>query len=103
MYQAYENQYANRDSLYECHNYLVKVSLQFILNEFCYNLVCSLFPKTILSTFIGESWDAVKLKPPHPLPPTPSVIHYWPFQGGTFTVVLFVNCYVVFHFLMFFF
>ena len=31
------------------------------------------------------------------------LIHYLPFQSGTFDVVLFANCYVVFHFLMFFF
>ena len=41
------------------------------------------------------------LSPPSPLPPT--VIHYWPFQSSTFIVALFVYCYVVFHFLMFFF
>ena len=29
------------------------------------------------------------------------VIHYWSLQGGTFIVVRFVNCYVVFHFLKF--
>ena len=34
---------------------------------------------------------------------SPSVIHYWPFQGGTFIVLLFVACYVVFNFLLFFF
>ena len=33
----------------------------------------------------------------------PWVIHYWPFRGGTIIVVLFVKCYVVFHFLMFYF
>ena len=33
----------------------------------------------------------------------PQIIHYWPFQGGTFIVVLFGNIYVVFHFLTFFF
>ena len=31
------------------------------------------------------------------------IIHYWPFQGGSFIVILFVNCYVAFHFLMLFF
>ena len=43
----------------------------------------------------GEVWDPVSL--------SPLVIHYWPFQGGTFTMALFVDCYVVFRFLMFFF
>ena len=50
-----------------------------------------------------EVWDPVKLVKA-PLPSSP-VIHYWPFQGGTFIVVLFFhNCYVVFHIslLMFF-
>ena len=41
----------------------------------------------------GDGWDPVKS----------SVIQFWPFQGGDFTVVRFANCYVVFHFLMFFF
>ena len=31
--------------------------------------------------------------------PHPRLIHYWPFRGGTFSVVLFVKCCVVFHFL----
>ena len=39
-----------------------------------------------------EGWDPVKLAS---TPPS----HYWPFQDGTFIVVLFANCYVVFHFL----
>ena len=30
------------------------------------------------------------------------VIHYWPFRDGNFIVVVFVQCYVVFHFLMLF-
>ena len=34
---------------------------------------------------------------------SPLVIHYWPFQGDTYIVVMFINCYVVFHFLMFLF
>ena len=57
-----------------------------------------------------EGWDPVKdsLSPPPPPPPnthteTPRVIHYWSFRGGTLLVVLFVKCYVVFHFLMFYF
>ena len=29
------------------------------------------------------------------------VIHYWPFKDRTFIMVLFDNCYIVFHFLMF--
>ena len=59
----------------------------------------------------GKGWDPVKLAlgpPPPPPPPTPFsltplVIHYWSFQGSAFIVVYFVNCYVVIHFLMFFF
>ena len=56
----------------------------------------------------GEGQDPVK-PPPTPTPTplktqhTPPVIHYWPFRGGIFIVVLFVNCYIVFHFLMFYF
>ena len=42
----------------------------------------------------GEGCNPVKLD----LAP---VIYYWPFQGGTFIVILFVNCYVVFYFQMF--
>ena len=54
----------------------------------------------------GERQDPVKLAlaapAPAPPPPLPGPInHYWPFQNGTFNVVLFVNCYVVFHFLFF--
>ena len=50
----------------------------------------------------GEGWD------PHPPPTSPppthtNTPHYWIFQGGTLIVVLVVNCYVVFHFLMFLF
>ena len=30
------------------------------------------------------------------------VIHYWQFRGGNFIVVLFVQCYVVFYFLLLF-
>ena len=61
----------------------------------------------------SEGWDPVKdslSRPPSPPPPPhthiharPRVIHYWSFRGGTFIVVLFVKCYVVFHFLMFYF
>ena len=42
----------------------------------------------------GEGWDPIKLAyaRPHPLSP----------QGGTFIVVLFVNYYIMVHFLMFF-
>ena len=59
-----------------------------------------------------EGWDPVKeLKHPPPTPrpqytqihARPRVIHYWSFPGDTFIVVLFVKCYVVFHFLMFYF
>ena len=58
----------------------------------------------------SEGWDPVKDSLSHPPPHThtqiharPRVIHYWSFRGGTFLVVLFVKCYVVFHFLMFYF
>ena len=47
----------------------------------------------------GKGWDPIKLAKA----PPPRVIHYWPFLGGILIVVLFVNCYVVFHFPMFFF
>ena len=33
---------------------------------------------------------------PSPPPPLANAIHYWPFQDGTFIVVLFVNCYGMF-------
>ena len=34
---------------------------------------------------------------------SPPVFHYRTFQGGAFIVVIFANCYVVFHSLIFFF
>ena len=56
----------------------------------------------------GEDWGPVKLAyDPTPSHPPIPLIHYWPFQGpfqgGSFIVVLFIYCYVMFHFLMFFF
>ena len=42
----------------------------------------------------GEGWDPIKAIP---LPPLPHVIYYWPYQGGTFIMVLFVKYSVVFH------
>ena len=55
---------------------------------------------------VRDSWDPVNLSlsspPPLPRPHLPPVIHYWPFQGSTFIVLVSVNCYVVFNFLMFF-
>ena len=52
-----------------------------------------------------RGWDQVKVaqfqRHPHPLPsPAPPhtlVIYFWPFQGGTFIVVLFFKCSVVLH------
>ena len=46
----------------------------------------------------GEDWDPIKIALAPSSPSTP-VIHYWPFQGGTFIVVHFIYCIVVFHFL----
>ena len=40
----------------------------------------------------GEGWDPLKLAKAYCL-----------FQGGTFIVVIFVHCYVMFHFRTFFF
>ena len=45
----------------------------------------------------GESWDSVKLAW-DPL----FCIFYWPFQGDTIIVVIFVKCSVVFHLQMIF-
>ena len=45
----------------------------------------------------GEGWDPVWASLGL------QVEHYWPFRGDAFVVVLFINCYVVFHFLLLFF
>ena len=53
----------------------------------------------------GEGLDPVKRAsaPRHPALSHTPVICYWPFQGATFILVLFVKCSVVFHLQMFFF